>query len=181
MYTWNWKTGHLDRFSSLVGLDLAGWILSPGRWLQSNIDEFWNRYVYLVGVRQENEDLTARIKDLETELARTAEKAKAADRLTALLRFNPEPPWSKRGCRVIGQKLGPNAILETMLVDVGSAHGIRFNDPVISTKGGGTHRQARSALFFGCAPYRFVQPCSGLDQRWACASHSPGPGARRFS
>lgn len=135
MYTWNWKTGHLDRFSSLVGLDLAGWILSPGRWLQSNIDEFWNRYVYLVGVRQENEDLTARIKDLETELARTAEKAKAADRLTALLRFNPEPPWSKRGCRVIGQKLGPNAILETMLVDVGSAHGIRFNDPVISTKG----------------------------------------------
>ena len=40
-----------------------------------------------------------------------------------------------RGCRVIGQKLGPNAILESMLVDAGSVHGVRANDPVISTKG----------------------------------------------
>jgi rod shape-determining protein MreC len=135
MYTWNWKTGHLDRLASLTGLELTGWVLAPGRWLQSSIDEFWSRYVYLVGVRQENEDLVLRVRELEQELGRVSEKAKSVDRLNALLRFSPEPPWEMRGGRVIGQKLGPNAILETVLIDVGSRHGVRANDPVISPRG----------------------------------------------
>lgn len=135
IYTWNWKTGHLDRISALIGLELTGWVLAPGRWVQNTADEFWNRYIYLVGVRQENEDLSLRLRELEMDVHRLSEQARAAERLTSLLRFTPEPNWDKRGCRVIGQKLGPNAILETMLVDVGSAHGVRANDPVISTKG----------------------------------------------
>ncbi|MDP3429569.1 MAG: rod shape-determining protein MreC, partial [Desulfomicrobium sp.] len=135
MYTWNWKTGHLDRLAALTGLELTGWVLAPGRWLQSNVDEFWSRYVYLVGVRQENEDLVLRVRELEQELGRVSEKAKSVDRLNALLRFSPEPPWEMRGGRVIGQKLGPNAILETLLIDVGSRHGVRVNDPVISPRG----------------------------------------------
>jgi len=135
MYTWNWKTGYLDRLATATGLELAGWVLAPGRWLQNNVDEFWSRYVYLVGVRQENEDLALRVRELELELVRISEKAKSADRLTSLLRFSPEASWEKRGGRVIGQKLGPNAILETILIDVGSMHGVRPNDAVISTKG----------------------------------------------
>jgi len=135
MYTWNWKTGYLDRLAATTGLEVAGWVLAPGRWLQNNIDEFWSRYVYLVGVRQENEELTARVRTLETELARTSEKAKAADRMNSLLHFSPEPSWMKRGARVIGQQLGPNAILETLLIDLGTANGIRANDPVVSTRG----------------------------------------------
>lgn len=135
MYTWNWKTGHLDRFSTAIGLEIAGWVLAPGRWLQNNAEEFWSRYIYLVGVRQENEDLILRVRELEQELNRVSEKAKSAERLTSLLRFSPEQSWEKRGCRVLGQKLGPGAILETMLVDVGTAHGVRPNDPVISPKG----------------------------------------------
>ena len=119
----------------MIGLDVAGWVLTPGRWLQSNADEFWSRYVYLVGVRQENEDLTQRVRDLELELSRVSEKAKSADRLTSLLRFSPEANWEKRGGRVIGQRLGPNAILETLLIDLGTAHGVRTNDPVISPRG----------------------------------------------
>lgn len=135
MYTWNWKTGYLDRLAALTGLELTGWVLAPGRWLQNNVDEFWSRYVYLVGVRQENEDLVLRVRELEQELTRVSEKAKSADRLTSLLRFSPEASWEMRGGRVIGQKLGPNAILETILVDVGLRHGVGLNDPVISPKG----------------------------------------------
>ena len=135
MYTWNWKTGYLDRLAGMTGLDVAGWVMAPGRWLQNNVDEFWSRYVYLVGVRQENEDLTLRVRELELELSRVSEKAKSADRLTTLLRFSPEANWEKRGGRVIGQRLGPNAILETLLVDLGTAHGVRANDPVISPRG----------------------------------------------
>lgn len=135
MYTWNWKTGYLDRLAAMVGLDVAGWVMAPGRWLQNNADEFWSRYVYLVGVRQENEDLTQRVRELELELTRVSEKAKSADRLTSLLRFSPEANWETRGGRVIGQRLGPNAILETLLIDLGTAHGVRANDPVISPRG----------------------------------------------
>lgn len=135
MYTWNWKTGYLDRLAAVTGLEVTGWILAPGRWLQSNVDELWSRYVYLVGVRQENEDLVLRVRELEQQLSQVSEKAKAADRLNSLLRFSPEASWEKRGARVIGQKLGPGAILETMLIDAGSAHGVRSNDAVISTRG----------------------------------------------
>lgn len=135
VYTWNWKTGYLDRLSAFVGLDFSGWILTPGRLVQQNVSTFWSRYVYLVGVRQENEELSARLREAERDVLRLSEKAKAADRMAALLRFSPEASWNMRGCRVIGQKLGPNAILESMLVDAGSAHGVQANDPVISTKG----------------------------------------------
>jgi rod shape-determining protein MreC len=135
IYTWNWKTGHLNYLSTLVGLDLAGWILTPGRWIQHNTNSFWARYIYLVGVRQENEELLLQVHELEFEVLRVAEKAKAADRLASMLRFTPETTWDRRGCRVIGQKLGPNAVLETMLIDVGTLDGVRHHDPVISTKG----------------------------------------------
>jgi rod shape-determining protein MreC len=135
MYTWNWKTGYLDRLAAVTGLEVTGWILAPGRWLQSNVDELWSRYVYLVGVRQENEDLVLRVRELEQQLSQTSEKAKAADRLNSLLRFSPELPWEKRGARVVGQRLGPGAVLETMLIDAGSAQGVRANDAVISTRG----------------------------------------------
>ena len=147
MYTWNWKTGYLDRLATMTGLDVAGWVMAPGRWLQNNVEEFWTRYVYLVGVRQENEDLTERVRELELELNRISEKAKSADRLTSLLRFSPEASWTKRGGRVIGQRLGPNAILETLLLDLGTAHGIRANDPVISPRGV-VGRIARPGLHF---------------------------------
>jgi len=135
MYTWNWKTGYLDRLAAVTGLEVTGWVLAPGRWLQSNVDELWSRYVYLVGVRQENEDLVLRVRELEQQLSQTSEKAKAADRLNSLLRFSPELPWEKRGARVVGQRLGPGAVLETMLIDAGSAQGVRANDAVISTRG----------------------------------------------
>lgn len=135
MYTWNWKTGYLDRLAAVVGLDLSGWILTPGRWVQNNFENFWLRYVYLVGVRQENEDLATRVRELEQELLRISEKAKSADRMSTLLRFAPELGWETRAARVIGHKLGPNAVLETLLVDLGSAHGVRADDPVISPRG----------------------------------------------
>lgn len=147
IYTWNWKTGHLDDLAAMLGLDVSGWLLAPGRWARSNFDDFWSRYVYLVGVRQENEDLAAKVRQLEQELGRVTEKAKAADRMASLLRFAPEPGWDARACRVIGQKLGPNAVLETMLVDLGSAHGVRENDPVISPRGI-VGRIVKPGLFF---------------------------------
>lgn len=147
VYTWNWKTGYLDRLSTVVGLEVAGWVLKPGRWLQHSVEEFWSRYIYLVGVRQKNEDLTLRLRSLELELAHVAEKAKFADRVSALLDFSPEASWKRRGCRVIGQRLGPDAVLETMLVDVGTYANVNPNDPVISPKGV-VGRIAKSGLHF---------------------------------
>lgn len=135
MYTWNWKTGHLDQVATYFGLDVTGWLLAPGRWLQENAEEFWSRYIYLVGVRQENEDLVGRVHDLELRVLQLQEKALSADRLAALLRFRPEPQWNAQGCRVVGQKLGPNAVLDTLIVDIGTTSEVRVNDPVISPRG----------------------------------------------
>lgn len=147
MYTWNWKTGHLDQVATYFGLDLSGWLLTPGRWIQENTEDFWSRYIYLVGVRQDNEDLMARVHDLELNAMNLREKALAADRLVALLRFRPESQWDSLGCRVIGQKLGPNAVLDTLVVDVGTAAGVQAPDPVISPRGV-VGRIIRPGIFF---------------------------------
>ena len=74
IYTWNWKTGYLDRLSTFMGLDLAGWILTPGRLVQHHVTAFWSRYIYLVGVRQENEDLSIRLHEVERDLTRLVDR-----------------------------------------------------------------------------------------------------------
>ncbi len=135
LYTWNLRTGYLDAFSENTGLEFVGLVLKPGKWAKNQIIDFWDHYIYLVGVRQENDGLKQQVSRLTTELNRFREEAKEAIRLRDLLSLAPPEHWSATGARVIAHRLGPHAALETLLVDKGYRSGAEQNDPVVTHQG----------------------------------------------
>lgn len=135
LFTWNIRTGYVDNLASHTGLELTRWVLTPGRWVWTRLSSFWDRYVYFVGVRQENETLREELAKANEELVDSREQASLAKRLTDLLLITPPPEWSREGARVIAHRLGPNAALETIVIDKGSRHGVEMNTPVVAPEG----------------------------------------------
>ncbi len=135
LYTWNLRTGHLTRLSTYTGLDSVGLVLRPGKWVGTFTGNFVERYVDLVGLKQQNEALSEENKALRLENMTLRERAEATARVERLLGF-PEPPdWRREGARVIAHRIGPTAILETILVDRGKISGAAEDTPVLCPEG----------------------------------------------
>lgn len=135
LYTWNLRSGHLTRLSTYSGLDGVGTVVRPGRWLGGLAGDFVERYVSLVGLKQQNEALEKEVKALRLENMTLRERAEATARVERLLGF-PEPPeWKREGARVIAHRVGPTAILETILVDRGKLSGAVEDTPALSPEG----------------------------------------------
>lgn len=135
LYTWNLRTGHLTRLSTYTGLDSVGLVLRPGKWVGTFTGNFVERYVDLVGLKQQNEALSEENKALRLENMTLRERAEATARVERLLGF-PEPPdWKREGARVIAHRIGPTAILETILVDRGKKSGAAEDTPVLCPEG----------------------------------------------
>jgi rod shape-determining protein MreC len=135
LFTWNIRTGYVDNLASHTGLELTRWVLTPGRWVWTRVSSFWERYVYFMGLRQENETLRDELARANDELVGAREQASLAKRLTELLLMSPPPEWSREAARVIAHRLGPNAALETFVIDKGSRHGVEMNTPVVAPEG----------------------------------------------
>lgn len=121
--------------ASHTGLEFTRWILAPGKWVHAQTTSFWNRYLYFVGVQQENDLLRQELDAAKVELSGLRENAAEVERLRRLLSITPPEEWTRQGARVISQRLGPNAALETMLIDKGSASGVTVNTPVLVPDG----------------------------------------------
>lgn len=135
LYTWNLRTGHLDALSSHTGLEATAWLLRPGKWVARNARSAWEHYVFLVGVRQENERLRDELARMVSENARLRESDRAVSRMQRLLGFAPPAGWERQGARVVAQRLGPAATLETIILDKGSFSGIKGDTPVVTPSG----------------------------------------------
>ncbi|MBN2141446.1 MAG: rod shape-determining protein MreC [Desulfovibrionaceae bacterium] len=135
LYTWNLRTGHLDTFSAHTGLDFSGWVLRPGDWIADKAVGFWERYVYLVGLKQENDLLREDNRRLRLENMTLAERSRATVRLERLLRFAPPEGWAMEGARVVAHRMGPAGVLDTVLVDKGSGQGVSEDTPVVCAEG----------------------------------------------
>ena len=135
LYTWNLRTGLLTRLSTYSGLDSVGAVLRPGSWAGHAAGGFVERYVSLVGLKQENESLREEIKTLRLENMTLRERSEATARVEKLLGFPDPPDWRREGARVIAHRVGPTAILETILVDRGKLSGAQEDTPVLCTEG----------------------------------------------
>ena len=135
LYTWNLRSGHLTRLSTYSGLDSVGMVLRPGKSLGGMAGGFVERYVSLVGLKQQNEALETEVKALRLEIMTLRERAEATERVEKLLAFSEPPEWRREGARVIAHRVGPTAILETILVDRGKTSGALEDTPVLSTEG----------------------------------------------
>lgn len=109
--------------------------MAPGKWVHEQVASFWSRYLYFVGIRQQNDQLRLELDTAKKELAELRENASEVERLRQILSLTPPIDWTRRAARIISHRLGPNAALETFLIDKGSAHGVTVNMPVVSPDG----------------------------------------------
>ncbi|BAH73962.1 rod shape-determining protein MreC [Solidesulfovibrio magneticus] len=109
--------------------------MAPGKWVHEQVASFWSRYLYFVGIRQQNDQLRLELDSAKKELAELRESASEVERLRQILSLTPPIDWTRRAARIISHRLGPNAALETFLIDKGSAHGVSVNMPVVSPDG----------------------------------------------
>ena len=109
--------------------------MAPGKWVHEQVASFWSRYLYFVGIRQQNDQLRLELDTAKKELAELRENASEVERLRQILALTPPVDWTRRAARIISHRLGPNAALETFLIDKGSAHGVTVNMPVVSPDG----------------------------------------------
>jgi rod shape-determining protein MreC len=135
LYTWNLRTGHLDALSSYTGLDISGTVLRPGIWVSDKVAEFWNRYIYLVGLKQDNDALKEEAATLRGANMLLRSRAESAARFEKLLAFVPPGQWTFSGMRVIGHRMGPAGSLSTLTVDRGTTSGVAEDMPVAGLDG----------------------------------------------
>lgn len=135
LFTWDIRTGYVDSLASHTGLEFARWVFVPGRWVSTRVSSLWDRYVHLVGLREENDVLRVELTRVTGEVVALKEQAAQAKRLADLLALTPAPEWTREGARVIAHRLGPNAALETFIIDKGRRQGVEVNTPVVAPDG----------------------------------------------
>ena len=135
IYTWNQRTGQLDRLSASVGLEFTGGIMRALTTVEDTVTGIWESYVDLRDVRRENDELKARMRVLEQRLAGTREDAAELERLRRLMHLEYPASWQARASRVLAWRMGPGAALSTVMLSSGYMNGAAPGTPVTSWEG----------------------------------------------
>lgn len=135
MYTWNQRTSFLDSLSTHLGLEFTGAIIKPLVGLETFVTDFWEKYLDLVGVREENERLKADLIAIQSQLIEIGEDRAELQRLRALLDLPEDRAWRPIGARVLAGRMGPNSALETVILSRGYITGAAPGTPLVTNVG----------------------------------------------
>jgi rod shape-determining protein MreC len=135
LFTWNLRTGYVDKLATHTGLEFTGAVLKPGKWVRDQVVEFWDHYIDLVSVRKRNDELEAQLKEAMFSLAEANEDKAEVLRLRSLLSVSAPAGWERIGARVIAHRLGVQAELESILLDKGYLKGSGVRTPVVTHEG----------------------------------------------
>ena len=98
-----------------------------------NLHDVWKRYLFLVGLEDENRRLRKRNADLTEQLNRYREGSLEAMRLQNLLELRESLPQRAVAARVIDRNRSP--LFKTLLINKGTADGLRVGLAVLSDQG----------------------------------------------
>ena len=135
VYTWNQRTGHWDRICASIGLEFSGGVMRSFSSVESSVTGFWENYVDLRGVKKRNDDLERRVQELEKRLASASEDLAELARLRRMLHLDFPLTWPAAASRVLAQRMGPNAALDTIMLSSGYLSGAAAGTPVVSWQG----------------------------------------------
>ena len=135
LYSWNLRSGQLDRLAGFTGLEIVKWVLWPCEWVHDQSMDFLDKYVYLVGLKQQNDQLSSQNDLMRLEIMKLREKAAEAERYRLLLGIKPVENWETSGARVIAHRMGPTAALDYIIINKGIASGVKNDTPVIDPLG----------------------------------------------
>ncbi|MDI9569456.1 MAG: rod shape-determining protein MreC [Pseudomonadota bacterium] len=114
-------------------LDVAAPMESILRAPLDGIAEIWSRYLFLVGTGEENRRLKKENDQLKNQLLQYQEGYLEGVRLQKLLALKERSEYESVPARIIG--IDQKSLLKTILINRGSAHGIRKGLPVINEQG----------------------------------------------
>ncbi|WP_446424169.1 rod shape-determining protein MreC [Mailhella sp.] len=135
VYTWDQRTGQWDRLSTSVGLELSGGVMRLLNGVEDSVSGFWETYVDLRDVKARNTALEQRVRELEKRLADTSEELAELARLRRLMHLGYPMAWPAVASRVLAQRMGPNAALDTVMLSSGYLSGAAPGTPVTSWQG----------------------------------------------
>lgn len=135
VYTWNQRTGHWDRLCASMGLEFTGGVMRGLDAVELSVSGFWEDYVALRQVKQRSDELERRVKELEMRLAAASEDLAELARLRRLLHLDYPVAWPSVTSRVLAQRMGPNAALDTIMLSSGYLSGAAAGTPVTSWQG----------------------------------------------
>ena len=135
MYSWNQKTGILDDFADSSGLEVIGVVLRSTDAVRTTISDTWYRYLDLVNVREENDQLRKQLVDVQNRLILAAEERAELKRLRELLALKPPEQWPVSAARVIGGRMGSNSVMNTISIARGYMTGATPDTPVMAEGG----------------------------------------------
>jgi rod shape-determining protein MreC len=99
----------------------------------NQISSAWNRYLFLVGLEEENRRLKKENALLANELLQYREGDLEQKRLYKLLNLKESLNYPTIAARVIAKD--QTSLIKTILIDKGTAHGIRVGLPVVADRG----------------------------------------------
>lgn len=135
LYAWDARTGKISRVLSLSGLELVRQVLYPGVWLKDRATDFVDSYVALADVAEENARLTESLGQAEAVAKQAMEAKGELERLRELLDLPSVLPWEKTGARVIAARFGPQAALNSVMLNKGFTGGATPGAPVVTPHG----------------------------------------------
>ena len=158
LYTWNERTSALDSLAENTGLEFVGYILAPCEFVVSEVSGAWSRYLDLLHVREENDELRERLDNATISISQMREQSKELIRLRKLMNFAVPEDWTAVGARVIGTRIGPQGALNSMLLNKGFLSGAMPGTPLV-TPSGVVGRVLRSSPHFSTAVSLFDPSC----------------------
>ena len=98
-----------------------------------SISDAWSRYLFLVGIEEENKNLKKKIDDLKAQLILYQEGYLEAERLRNLLALKDDYNFKFVTACVIGRE--QVALSKTVVINKGTAHGLNAGMPVLAGSG----------------------------------------------
>lgn len=135
LYTWNERTGYLNALAENTGLEIIGHVLSPANWLITGTSNIWSKYIDLVNVREDRDILQERLSNATVLIASMQKDKYELVRLRELMHFSTPKNWTLIGARVIGTRVGPQAVLNSLMLDKGFTSGATPGTPAVTTQG----------------------------------------------
>lgn len=135
IYSWNQRTHILDTAVSNTGLEASGFVLKVTDFVENTVMDAWNRYLDLVNVREENDELKKQLMEARLNLVLAAEERAELSRLRHLLTLSPPEGWQLLGARVLAGRMGSNAALASVIIGRGYLSGAVPGTPVMTPDG----------------------------------------------
>jgi len=98
-----------------------------------SVSDAWSRYLFLVGIEEENKNLKKKIDDLKAQLILYQEGYLEAERLRNLLALKDDYNFKFVTACVIGRE--QVALSKTVVINKGTAHGLNAGMPVLAGSG----------------------------------------------